>query len=112
MRDESKFLSFAEFKDRFDIKTNFLTFYGVISSIKNLRNTVKTQFPRKGNYERFIDVLPKQTEWFIKNASALNRLSLVKLKTNGLLTAKLPVLIPLTGKRYTNSLLVAQKYRN
>ena len=34
MRDESKFLSFTEFKERFDIKTNFLTFYGVISSIK------------------------------------------------------------------------------
>ena len=30
MRGESKFLSFTEFKERFDIKTNFLTFYGVI----------------------------------------------------------------------------------
>ena len=27
MRDESKCLSFTEFKERFDIKTNFLTFY-------------------------------------------------------------------------------------
>ena len=56
MRDESKFLSFTEFKERFDIKTNFLSFYGVISFIKNLRNTVKTKLPSKGNYERFIDV--------------------------------------------------------
>ena len=56
MRDESKFLSFTEFKERFDIKTNFLTFYGVISFIKNLRNAVKTKLPSKGNYERFIDV--------------------------------------------------------
>ena len=56
--------------------------------------------------------LPKQTEWFIRNASALNRLALVKLKTNGLLTTKLLVLIPLTEKWNTNSPLVAQKYRN
>ena len=115
MTDESKFLSFTEFKERFDIKTNFLIFCGVISSIKDLQNKVKTQPPPKGNYEPFIDVflsVTKQTEWFIKNASALNRPALVKLKTNGLLTAKLPVLIPLTEKWYTNSPLVAQKYRN
>ena len=53
MRDESKFLSFSE---RFDIKPNFLAIYGVLSSTKTLRNTVKTQFPSKGNYDRFIDV--------------------------------------------------------
>ena len=62
MRDESKFLSFTEFKERFDIKTNFLTFYGVISSIKNLRNKVKTQPPPKGNYESFIDVFLSVTK--------------------------------------------------
>ena len=93
MRDENNFFSFKEFKERFDIKTNFLTFYGIISSIKSLQNKVKTQPPLKENYESFIDVF-LQTEWFIKNALALNRLALVKLKTNGLLTAKLPVLIP------------------
>ena len=62
MRDESKFLSFTEFKERFDIKTNFLTFYGVISFIKNLRNKVKTQAPPKGNYESFIDVFLSLTK--------------------------------------------------
>ena len=62
MRDESKFLSFTQFKERFDIKTNVLTFYGVISSIKNLRNKVKTQPPPKGNYERVIDVFLSVTK--------------------------------------------------
>ena len=115
MTDESKFLSFTEFKERFDIKTNFLIFYGVISSIKDLQNKVKTQPPPKGNCEPFIDVflsVTKTNKMIYKNASALNRLALVKLKTNGLLTAKLPVVIPLTGKWYTNSPSVAQKYRN
>ena len=51
MTDESKLLPFTEFKEQFDIKTNFLIFYGVISSIKDLQNTVKTQHPPKGNYE-------------------------------------------------------------
>jgi len=55
MRDENKLLSFTEFKECFDIKTNFLTFYGIISSIKSLQNKVKTQPPLKGNYESFID---------------------------------------------------------
>ena len=45
MRDDSKFLSFTEFKERFDIKT----LYGVLSYIKNFRNEVKTQPPPKGN---------------------------------------------------------------
>ena len=62
MADESKFLSFTEFKERFDIKTNFLIFYGVISSIKDLQNTVKTQPPPKGNYEPFIDVFLSVTK--------------------------------------------------
>ena len=62
MRDKSKFLSFTEFKERFEIKTNFLTFYGVVSAIKNLRNKVKTQPPPKGNYESFIDVFLSVTK--------------------------------------------------
>ena len=40
MRGKSKFLSFTEFKERFDIKPNFLAFYGVVSSTKTLRNMV------------------------------------------------------------------------
>ena len=115
MRDESKFLSFTEFKEHFDIKTNFLTFYGVLSSIKNLQNKVKTQPPPKGNFEGFIYLskcYQNKQNGLSKIALALNRLALVKLKTNGLLTAKLPVLISITGKWYTNSPFIAQKYRN
>ena len=62
MTDESTFLSFTEFKEHFDIKTNFLIFYGIISSIKDLQNTVKTQPPPKGNYEPFIDVFLSVTK--------------------------------------------------
>ena len=62
MTDESKFLSFTEFKERFDMKTNFLIFYGVTSSIKDLQKTVKTQPPPKGNYEPFTDVFLSVTK--------------------------------------------------
>ena len=34
MKDSTHFLSFEDFTDRFNIKTNFLTFQGVISAIK------------------------------------------------------------------------------
>ena len=37
-------------------------FSGVVSSIKTLRNKVKTQFPSKGNYDRFIDVFLSVTK--------------------------------------------------
>ena len=95
MRDKSKFLSFTELKEHFDIKTKFLAFYGVISSIKNLRNTVKTQLPSKGNYERFINVfssVAKTNRMVYQKCVSYKKTSPnKKLKTNGLLTVKLPV---------------------
>ena len=62
MTDKRKFLTFTGFKERFDIKTNFLIYYGVISSIKDRQNTVKTQPPRKGSYGPFIDVFLSVTK--------------------------------------------------
>ena len=56
MRDKNKFLSFSEFKERFDVNPSFLVFYGVISSIQTLKNTVKGQLASKGNDDNFIDV--------------------------------------------------------
>ena len=85
MRDENNFLSFTEFKERFEIKTNFLTFYGIISSIKSLQNKVKTQPPLKGNYESFIDAF--------LSINKTNRMVYQKCISSKQ-TAKLPVLIP------------------
>lgn len=62
MRDESKFLSFNEFKERFDVKTNFLAFYGAMSSIKKPEKYGKMQFPSKGNYECFTNVFLSVTK--------------------------------------------------
>ena len=36
MENETRFLSFSEFKERYNIKTNFLHFCGVISAVKHL----------------------------------------------------------------------------
>ena len=36
MENESRFLSFSEFKERYNIKINFLSFCGVISAVKHL----------------------------------------------------------------------------
>ena len=85
---ESNFQSFSELKERYDIKPNFLTFSGVVSFIKPSKNTVKTPFPSKENHTnallRSFSLLAKQTEWFIKNASAPDRLVLENLKTEWL----------------------------
>ena len=39
IRDETDYLSFSDFKKRYNIKTNILTFQGVISAIKSLWKT-------------------------------------------------------------------------
>ena len=39
IRDGTKYLSFSDFEERYNIKTNFLTFQGVISAIKSSLKT-------------------------------------------------------------------------
>ena len=43
IKDENNFLSFSDFTDRYNIKTNFLTLQGVISAVKALRKTPYTR---------------------------------------------------------------------
>ena len=46
MKDADNLLSLREFKERFDVKTNFLVYQGVVgvvSCIKLLRNTIENQ---------------------------------------------------------------------
>ena len=43
MKDADNFLSFTELKERFEVKTNFLVYHGLVSCIKLLRNTVENQ---------------------------------------------------------------------
>ena len=52
MKDADKFLSFPEFKERFDTKTNFLTYHGVVSCIKSLRNDTKGQYVENQNFSK------------------------------------------------------------
>ena len=37
MKDENSFLSLAEFRERFNIKINYLTFHGIIAAIRPQR---------------------------------------------------------------------------
>ena len=41
MKDADNLLSFNEFKERFDVKTNFLVYHGVVSCIKLLRKVTE-----------------------------------------------------------------------
>ena len=43
MKDADSLLSFSEFKERVDVKTNFLVYHGVVSCIKLLRNATENQ---------------------------------------------------------------------
>ena len=56
MENETRFLSFSEFKERYNIKTNFLSFCGVISAIKQLVIIFKKNASHENtNYESFLD---------------------------------------------------------
>ena len=43
MKDADNFLSFTELKERFDVKTNFLVYHGLVSCIKSLRNAIENE---------------------------------------------------------------------
>ena len=60
MKDSIQFLSFEDFKERFNIKTNFLTFQGVISAIKALwKSKEENLYNITTNCETFIDTFLK-----------------------------------------------------
>ena len=54
MNDETTFLSFLDLTERFNIKTNFLTFQRVISAIKALwKSNEGNLYNVSTNYETF-----------------------------------------------------------
>ena len=71
MKDADNFLSFNEFKDRFDVKTNFPFYHGVVSCIKVLRKVTENKNEKHRNFSTF-------AENFI-NTPKPNRLAYEKL---------------------------------
>ena len=71
MKDAHNFLSFTELNERFDVKTNFLVYHGLVSCIKLLRNAIQNQSETNRNLSTF-------AENFIK-AHKSNRLAYKKL---------------------------------
>jgi len=56
MENQTRFLSFSELKERYNNKTNFLSFCGDVSAIKHLIITVKKNASHENtNYESFLD---------------------------------------------------------
>ena len=71
MKDADNFRSFTELKERFDVKTNFLVYHGLVSGIKLWRNATENQNETNRNFSTFL-------EKFIK-ACKSNRLAYKKL---------------------------------
>ena len=71
MKDAHNLLSYTEFKERFDVKTNFLFSHGVVSCIKLLKNATENQDENNRNFSTFV-------ENFLKAAKS-NRLAYEKL---------------------------------
>ena len=63
IRDDTSYLSFSDFKERYNIKTNFLTFQGVISAIKSLLKTYDVNNDScDTKYENLIDTFLKTSK--------------------------------------------------
>ena len=71
MKDAHNFLSFAGLKERFDVKTNFLVYNGLVLCIKLLRNAIENQNKTNRSFSTFV-------ENFIK-APKTNKLAYKKL---------------------------------
>ena len=72
MKDTDNFLSFTELKERYDIKTNFLVYHGLVSCIKSLRNAIENENEKATEFSALF------VENFIK-APKPNRLAYKKL---------------------------------
>ena len=59
IKEADKLLSFPEFKERFDVKANFLIYHGVVSCIKSLRKATKNQYANNRNFSTFVDNFTK-----------------------------------------------------
>ena len=56
MENGTRFLSFSEFKERYNIKINFLSFCGVISAVKHLVTTSNKNASQENiDYESFLE---------------------------------------------------------
>ena len=54
MKEADNLLSFTEFIERFDVKTNVLVYHGVVSCIKLLRNVIIKQNEKQRNFSTFV----------------------------------------------------------
>ena len=70
MKDAHNFLSFTELKERFNVKTNFPAYHGLVLYIKLLRNAIENQNETNKIFGTFV-------EDFIK-APKSNRLACTK----------------------------------
>ena len=60
MKDRDTFLSFHEFKERYDVQTNFLTFHSLISALKSLNaNNRNSLLVGKADFESFLSKFSK-----------------------------------------------------
>ena len=55
MKDADNFLSFTELKERFDVKTNFPVYQGLVSCIKLLRTAIENQTEENRNFSTFVE---------------------------------------------------------
>ena len=62
MKDTDNLLSFTEFKEHFDVKTNFRVYHGVVSCTRLLTNAIEDKNEKKKqNFQNFSRKLHKSS---------------------------------------------------
>ena len=63
MNDANSFLSFSDFTELYNIKTNFLTFQGMLSAVKALQKSSEANFNNYNTaYQSVFDTFQKSTK--------------------------------------------------
>ena len=113
MKDPDNFLSFTELKERFDVKTNFLVYQGLVSCIKLLRNTIENQNEANSTFvENFIKAPKANRLAYKKLVSAKKSCPTKTAKKNGVRTAVFSAPRQSIGRWLTNYLSTALKLPN
>ena len=115
MKDAENFLSFTELKERFDVKTNFLVYHGLVSCIKLLSNAIENQTEEKRNFGTFVENFmktPKSNRLVYKKLVSAKQSSPGKAKRNGVPTAVFTAPRQLIGRWLTNYLSTVRKLPN
>ena len=107
MKDSTTFISCHEFEERFDIKSNFLPFQGLIAALKSFKQLNRVCLPSRNKncedcHDKFLKTI-KANRVVYERLVRINQRVLPEVKKNVLMIASLKTTKQRTGSRLPTS---------